>query len=198
LYALSVEHLTEFDWLEFADIHATRDTAYTMNDVLFDLVLEGQGACLWTSHDQMLNNDEAVDAAKGRASYMARNLHWIVMQHQINGIRYLDQLRAVGGEYRWVELPEYRKTFGLNKTDQAGIERHSIRVYQYGGSRYTLDRCLSLNPPGYILYFQDKRQEEITPVVRVEDQELWGEGISWARAEEKAHQAIQARVWRNE
>ena len=197
LYAISIEHLTEFDWLEFTDSHVNRYEPYTLNDVLFDFVLEGQGACLWTSHDKVVSYEQAIAFTKERAQYMANNFEIVMMQFQGNGIRRLDQLRAVGGAYTWVELPEYRKLFSLNKTDRDQAERHSIRVYQYGGSRYTLDRCLGLDPPGYVLYYQDKRHTVITPVIKVEGQELWGEGMAWARAESKAKEAVQQRTWRD-
>jgi hypothetical protein len=197
LYALSVEHFTEFDWLEYAGMHAAPGVEYTLNDLLFDLVVEGQGVCLWVSGTNAATHDISHTIVHERAEYMARNFQSVMQSPRSwNGRLYLEDLRPSGTEHSWLELPEFRRSFGIDRRDTTK-ERHSIRVFQYGSSRYTLDRCLSLDPPGYVLYYQDRQQIHITPVIKVEGKELWGEGIAWNKAEEMARKAIHKRTWRD-
>lgn len=86
------------------------------------------------------------------------------------------------------ELREFRESFG--GADRRAINRHSVRVYVFGGRRYTLDRNLSAVPHYFTLYRHDPRHL-IQPEVKVNGLRCWGDGLSWPKAVALAAEAVQ-------
>lgn len=196
LIALSVEQLTEFDWLEWAGMRPNNPDvyeAYTMNTLLEDLVREGQGAYMWQGPVRKLLAT-TLDDGRQQAKEIATNFEHEIYGQQLydHGTRAVD-LRATGGEHTWKELREFRQRFGGG--DGKAIDRHSIRVYSYGRQRYTLDRINSVSPPCFTLYYQDRLQRVFTPVVLIEGQAMWGDNLSWEKAEEIAKKAAHDRTF---
>lgn len=91
-----------------------------------------------------------------------------------------------------VELVEKRERFGGGSAyrDSRAINRHSVRVFEYKGRKYTLDRTLDSVPPFYTLTRQPESGFGIGVTVKVNGRDSWGEGWSWSRAVANALHAI--------
>ncbi len=84
-----------------------------------------------------------------------------------------------------VELKQHRRTFGH---DGSAINRHSIRIYQHDTRLFILDKTLDGVPPFYSLSEIHTKggkivEGTINRTILIEDEEYWGNGISWANAE---------------
>ena len=94
-----------------------------------------------------------------------------------------------------IELRDRRETYGH---DSRAINRHSLRVYRVIGvnppatiasSEFHLNRTLDGVPPFYELYFY-KPMSAMPTYLNVKGQRYWGDGLSWAKAEQHAFKAI--------
>ena len=193
LHAISIEHLTEFDWLERANMFGRKNHNYSLSEMLFDFIHEGQGVYIWKGgdHDNLTISTQIVRA---KAEMFSKAFEAIMdARDPFTDVPNIMNLRAIGGEYHWLEHPELRDRFGGG--DGKAINKHSTRIYQYGPNRYMLDRNLSIDPPLYTLYKPDRTERILTPIVKVDGEELWGDGLSWKKAEAKAKAAVEATVW---
>lgn len=86
-----------------------------------------------------------------------------------------------------VEIREERGRFG---GDARSINRHSVRVYEWRGRRYTLDKTLDGVPPFYTLFGKPDSGYGVSRVVKVNGKEYWGDRLAWRMAEEMAFDAI--------
>jgi len=90
------------------------------------------------------------------------------------------------------ELKDKRETYGH---DDRSINKHSIRVYRSKRPgrnepiEFFLNRTLDGCPPFYCLYFYKPASSRPT-MMEIDNDEYWGDGMSWEEAEERAMQAI--------
>lgn len=68
--------------------------------------------------------------------------------------------------------------------DTTGINRHSVRVYEFDGERFSLDRTTDAAPPFFTAHNLN-HAGGIAPVLQVDGLEFWGDGLSWRMAEAK-------------
>lgn len=192
LSVISIEHLTEFDWLERAGMFEHKHIPYTMSEMLFDFIHEGQGSGLWTG-SQMNDLSRAISITRERAEYMSSHFEDVMdsFDNHTHQQRILT-LRAIGGEYTWRELPELRDRYGGG--DGRAIGRHSERVYQYGPTRYILSRELDADPKCYNLHYF-KPGKTFATTIPVGGSDYWGDGLSWPKAEALAYEAVKGKVW---
>jgi len=91
-----------------------------------------------------------------------------------------------------IELKNKRETYG---GDERAINRHSVRVYRSKRPvdkepiEFYLNRTLDGCPPFYCLYFYKPVSARPT-MLKIEDKEYWGSGLSWERAEKLAKNRI--------
>ena len=93
------------------------------------------------------------------------------------------------------ELTVERERFGGCKHDRLSINRHSVRVYEYNGRKYTLDRTLDSLPPFFTLSRHPASGYGLSTTIRVGDHvfspaDHWGDGWTWKRAVAAAMQVI--------
>jgi len=90
------------------------------------------------------------------------------------------------------ELKNKRETYG---NDSRSINKHSIRVYRSNRPgnpepiEFYLNKTLDGCPPFYCLYFY-KPVSSLPTMLKIEDKEYWGSGLSWERAEKLAKNRI--------
>ncbi len=74
------------------------------------------------------------------------------------------------------------------------INHHHKRFYEHKGSYYLLDKTMDGVPPFYSLYAlaHDPQSDKISfpAIIRVDNIEYWGDGISWKEAESKIEAII--------
>jgi hypothetical protein len=90
------------------------------------------------------------------------------------------------------ELTEFRERYG---GDSRAINRHSVRVYEFQGSFWKLDKTCDGAPPFFNLEelpFDPRKTSGMGQRVKVEGADYWGDGYSWPKAEKAAFAVIVA------
>ena len=85
----------------------------------------------------------------------------------------------------------YREESRLPET----INHHHKRTYEHEGSFYMLDKTMDGVPPFYAFYglhFDPRIECGMPTMIKVDDQEYWGDGISWKEAEAKVWLIIES------
>ncbi len=91
-----------------------------------------------------------------------------------------------------IELKHKRETYGH---DERAINKHSIRIFQVKRTgvkepvEFILNKTLDGCPPFYSLYFY-KPASSLPTMMKIEDKEYWGSGLSWVKAEAMAFKVI--------
>ena len=81
----------------------------------------------------------------------------------------------------------------LRSYSQKSINWHSCRFYAFENEEFMIDKTTDACPPFFTLYAYHPELTMLNTPIPVNGDELWGDGLSWKKAEKLAELAI--RTW---
>jgi hypothetical protein len=85
-----------------------------------------------------------------------------------------------------IEDFEQRAIFG----GDGNTVKHSIRVYECDGRKFTLDKIFDGIPPSFSLEEHPLNGQGLNRILKVNNQQYWGEGFGWAEVSQIAMESI--------